>query len=144
MNHACFDWAALLTDSVLHPLCRGEGINFRPPAWVEHGRSGTIDVPAGLDVVWVEGTGVIRRELASVLDAAIYVQGDLDVQEKRLVARDGDSPEQQELVLRWMEEELPFMAREQPWAYATIVLNGTSDLVHDPDTELVAASPVRG
>jgi len=98
---------------------------------VEYGRAGTIDVPAGLDVVWVEGTGVTRSELEALIDASIYVQGDLDVQEHRLVARDGDSPEQQEHIARWLDEELPVMAREQPWAPATIVVAGASDLAHD-------------
>ncbi len=57
------------------------------------------------------------------------------------MARDGDSPEQREHIARWMAEELAFMTREEPWARASMVLDGASDLVHDPEAELVVASP---
>jgi hypothetical protein len=69
------------------------------------------------------------------------VQGDLDEQERRLVARDGDSADQRRHVAEWLAEELPLMLREQPWRRATIVVAGTTDLDHDPDAEIVVASP---
>jgi hypothetical protein len=116
-------------------------VEFRPPAWVEHGRPGAIRVPAGVDVVWVEGTGIIREEFAGWIDASIWVQGDLDEQERRLVARDGDAPEQQEHIAAWLAEELPLLRREQPWLRATVVVAGTTGLDHDPDTEIVVGAP---
>jgi hypothetical protein len=64
--------------------------------------------------VWVEGTGVLRQELAGWLDASIWVQGDLDEQERRLVSRDGDSAAQQQHVADWLAGELPFLQRERP------------------------------
>lgn len=141
-NHAFFDWGQVLAENVLRPLHRGEVVHFRPPAWVEHERLGTIDVPAGLEVVWVEGTGIIREELDALIDASIYVQADLDVQEQRLVERDGDTQQQQEHTARWLDEELPFMAREQPWAKATIIVAGASELAHDRGAEIVVAATV--
>lgn len=143
-NHACFAWDEVMIDNILRPLHRGDVVRYRPQAWVEHGRPGQIEVPAGMDVVWVEGTGVLRRALAAWIDASIYVQADLDIQEQRLVARDGDSPEQQEHVASWLAEELPFLAREQPWARATVIVAGASELAHDPATEFVVASPTTG
>lgn len=139
-HHAYFDWADLLVENVLRPLRRGEAVEFRPPAWVERGRPGAIRVPDGMDVVWVEGTGTIREELAPWLDASIWVQGDLDEQERRLVARDGDSAAQREHVAAWLAEELPFLLRERPWHHATIVVAGTTALHHDPETETVISS----
>ncbi|MFD9702841.1 uridine kinase [Lentzea sp. NPDC059081] len=136
-NHACFDWGGLLAEHVLAPLHRGEAVAFRPPAWVAHGRSGAIHVPAGRRVVWVEGTGVVRDELSPWVDASVWVQGDLDEQERRLVARDGDSEEQRRHVAAWLAEELPFLLRERPWARATVVVDGTSQVAHDPATEVV-------
>ena len=130
-----------MVEHVLRPLHRGDAVDFRPPAWVEHGRPGAIRVPSGADVVWVEGTGIIREELAAWIDASIWVQGDLDEQERRLVARDGDSAEQRRQVAEWLAEELPLMLREQPWRKATLVVAGTTELDHDPDTELVVARP---
>jgi hypothetical protein len=138
-NHACFDWGDLMVANVLRPLHLGEAVEFRPPAWIEHDRPGAIRVPAGADVVWVEGTGIIREDLAPWIDASIWLQGDLDEQERRLVARDGNSAAQQRHIAAWLAEELPFMLREQPWRKATIVVAGTTELRHDPDTEIVIA-----
>lgn len=139
-HHAYFDWAGLMTENILRPLHRGEAVDFRPPAWIERDRPGVIGVPAGLDVVWVEGTGIIRRELARWTDASIWLQGDLDEQERRLEARDGNAPAQQRHVADWLAEELPLLRREQPWAEATLVAAGTTGLAHDPETEIVVAS----
>jgi hypothetical protein len=142
-NHAYFDWGAVLRENILQPLHRGEAVDFRPEAWITHGRPGSIIVPAGADFIWVEGTGSIRDELAPWLDASVWIQGDLDEQERLLVARDGDSPEQREHVANWLLEELPFMLREQPWARATIIVAGPPQIDHDPDTELVVAPRYR-
>jgi hypothetical protein len=140
-NHAYFDWGAVLAENILQPLHRGEAVNFRPAAWIAHDRSGAITVPAGAEIVWVEGTGIIRKELAPWLDASMWLQGDLDEQESLLVARDGDSPEQLEHVANWLLEELPFLVREKPWARATMIVAGPAQLAHDPATELVVAPP---
>lgn len=140
-NHAYFDWGAVLAENILRPLHRGSAVDFRPDAWIAHDRPGSITVPAGAGVVWVEGTGILRAELAPWLDASVWLQGDLDEQERRLVERDGDSAEQVAHVNNWLLEELPFLLREQPWARATMVVHGTSRIDHDPDTELVVAPP---
>ncbi|MEV0901646.1 hypothetical protein [Actinoplanes sp. NPDC049802] len=136
-NHACFDWGGLLTEHVLRPLHRGAAVDFRPAAWAGHGRPGSITVPAGASVVWLEGTGVIRAELAPWLDASVWVQGDLDEQERLLTARDGDSPRQRQHVVSWLREELPFLLREQPWARATLIVAGPP-----AENGLIVAEPV--
>jgi hypothetical protein len=141
-NHAYFDWGAVLAENILQPVHRGEAVDFRPAAWRDHDRPGSITVASGVDVVWVEGTGIIREELAPWLDAGIWLQGDLDEQERLLVARDGDSAEQREHVANWLREELPFLRREQPWARATMIVAGPAHIDHDPETELVIAAPV--
>ena len=130
-----------MVENILRPLYRGEAVAFRPPAWIEHDRPGVIRIPADVDIVWVEGTGVIRHEFAQWIDASIWMQGDLDEQERRLVARDGDSTAQQHHIAGWLAEELPLMLRERPWQKATIVVAGTPELDHDPDAEIVVASP---
>ncbi|GAA4978801.1 hypothetical protein HD597_011069 [Nonomuraea thailandensis] len=140
-NHACFDWGAVLVENILRPLHRGEAVNFRPDPWITHDRPGSITVPAGAGAVWVEGTGIIRAELAPWLDASVWMQGDLDQQERLLTDRDGDSPEQLQHVRNWLLEELPFLRRERPWARATMIVAGPPHLDHDPDTELVIAPP---
>jgi hypothetical protein len=141
-NQAYFDWGELMLEHVLRPLHRGEAVEFRPPAWAEHDRPGAIRVAAGTNVVWIEGTGIIREELAAWIDASIWIQGDLDEQERRLVARDGDSAAQRQHVAAWLAEELPFLRREQPWRRATFVVAGTTELPHDPHSEIVVAPAV--
>jgi ABC-type cobalamin/Fe3+-siderophores transport system ATPase subunit len=138
-HHAFFDWGDLLVENVLRPLRHGEAVEFRPPAWIERERPGAIRVPAGMDVVWIEGTGIIRAEFAPWLDASIWIQGDLDEQESRLTARDGNSEAQQRHISAWLAEELPLLLRERPWEKATVVVAGTTELHHDPDTEIVTA-----
>ncbi len=71
----------------------------------------------------------------------MWVQGDLDEQEHLVVARDGDSAEQQQHVASRLREELPFLWRERPWARATMIVQGPARIAHDPDTELVVAPP---
>ena len=142
-NQAYFDWGHLMANHILAPLHMGRAVDFAPPAWAEHDRAGTISVPAGLDMVWVEGTGIIRDELKEWIDASIYLQADLDAQRARLVARDGDDIAMREHITAWLAEELPFMAREQPWARATIIVAGASDLPHDLRTEIVTAPPTQ-
>ncbi|MDR7276526.1 hypothetical protein [Catenuloplanes atrovinosus] len=142
-HHACFDWGGLLVENVLRPLHRGEAVDYRPEAWIARGRPGSISVPAGAEVVWVEGTGVIREELAPWLDASVYLQGDLGAQERLLAARDGDSAGQREQVASWLREELPFMARERPWDRATAIVAGPPHLEHDADTELIVGGVAR-
>ena len=138
-HHAYFDWGALLAENVLRPLHRGEAVDYRPRAWIDRDRPGSITVAAGAGIVWVEGTGILREELAPWLDAGLWLQGDLDEQERLLTARDGDSPEQREHVRDWLAEELPFLRREQPWARATMIVAGPPHLEHDPEAELVVA-----
>jgi hypothetical protein len=75
-------------------------------------------------------------------DAPIWVQGDLDEQDRRLTARDGNSAAQQHHIAEWLKEELPLLLREQPWRKATTVVAGTTDLIHDPHTEIVTAASV--
>jgi uridine kinase len=142
-NHAYFDWGAVLAENILRPLHQGKAVDFRPAAWTAHDRPGSITIPAGLDIVWIEGTGIIRDDLAAWLDASVWMQGDLDEQERRLVIRDGDSPEQLEHVANWLREELPFMLREQPWARATMIVAGPPQIDHDPDTQLIIAAPTK-
>lgn len=93
-HHSYFDWAGVLAERVPEPLRRGEAFDFRPPPWVERHRAGSIVVPAGMATGWVEGTGVVRGELAPLLDASVWVQVDRLQAERRLLERDGDSDEQ--------------------------------------------------
>lgn len=55
----------------------------------------------------------------------------------RRVARDG--AEKEAFWHEWEAAERPFLAAEQPWEGADVVVAGAPELPHDPATELVVA-----
>jgi len=136
-----FDWAGLLIGGVLEPVHRGEPVRFRPPAWHEHDRDGAIEVPRNSELVIIEGAGAARHELMPMIDAVIWVQSDMAEAERRGIERDGGDEAAIAFWHLWMAEELPFMAQQQPWARADIIIAGTPRIPHDPATEVVVAQP---
>lgn len=145
-HHSYFGWADLLAQEVLGPVPRGE-VRHRPPGWEAHGRPGAIEVPAGLEMVIVEGVGAGRRELAPLLDAVVWVQSDFAEAERRGLARDvvqgvnGSGDEARVFWHEWMAEELVFLAEQRPWERACVVVAGTAFLAHGPD-DVVLARPL--
>lgn len=130
-----FDWAQQMREGVLEPLRRGEAVSYRPPGWIAKGRPGAIEVLAGSPVVWLEGTGSSRVELADLLDAAVWIQADEKVMEQRLLERDG--PGHAELHEQWGREEGPFLAKDRPWERADVIVAGSTDLPFDAEREIV-------
>jgi hypothetical protein len=63
-------------------------VRYRPSGWDAHERSGVIEVPSCLDLVFVDGIGAGRRELAHLLDSVVWVQSDVVDDERRGIARD--------------------------------------------------------
>src|ERR1700722_568391 len=140
-KQAMCDWAGLLTSGILEPVHRGEPVSYRPPAWQEHNRDGAIEVPPATDLVIIEGAGAARRELMALIDTVIWVQSDLAEAERRGIARDGGDEAATAFWHLWMAEELPFMARQQSWTRAGLIIAGTPAVPHDPATEVVIAQP---
>ena len=151
--HSRFGWDDLLMDGILVPVHRGEAVSYRPPRWAEHGREGSIDVPAGCPLLVIEGDGAGRREVAHLIDALIWVQSDEREAERRRLARDRNPsaidvanfpldglPVDHE---GWMAEEIPFNAAQRTWERADIVVCGTPQIPCDPGTEVVVAPPPR-
>ena len=130
-HHSFFGWADLLADGVLEPVRRGQGVSYRPPAWDERGRDGSIEVPADLDLVLVEGTGAGRTELTPLVDAVVWVRSDAARAERRALERDvaqgvnGDAEQARRFWDEWMEQEAPFVAEQRPWERACAIVDGT-------------------
>lgn len=126
-----FAWGHLLADHVLRPLRQGRGVSFRPPSWEQRGRDGQVAVPAGLELVLVEGTGASQREHADLIDATVWVQADFAQAERRGIERDiaeganGGPEEAAAFWQAWMTKELAFLEHQRPWERACIVVNGT-------------------
>ena len=126
-HHDFFDWADLLLDGVLVPWRAGRDVAYRPPAWDARGRGGAITVPAAAPLLVVEGVGAGRRPFAPHLDALIWVQTDRALATRRGLERDGGDVAFWD---EWEARERPFLAADQPWARADLVVSG-QDVRHD-------------
>lgn len=138
-RQAVLDWDQLLIGGVLEPARRGRLVAYRPPKWDEHGRVGAVRVPAGTGVLIVEGVGATRRTLAPMLDATIWVQADETALERRNESRIAAGETTAGDHRAWMAEEDPFLLTDRGWARATIIVAGTPELPHDPETEVIVA-----
>ncbi len=148
-EHSRFGWADLLVDGILVPVRQGRAVSFRPPRWSEHGREGSIDVPAGCTLLVIEGGGAGRREVGNLIDALIWVQSDEREAARRARARavhanaidsanmpaDGSPADE----AGWMAEEIPFNTAQRTWERADLVVSGTPEISCDPATEIVVA-----
>lgn len=125
-NHDAVAWDELAITHVLEPWRRGEDVDFRPPAWVTHGRDGAVSVPEGVRVLVLEGVGAGRASLASRADAVVWVQSDRLEARERGLRRDvelGRTPEEaEEFWDGWMGAEEPFLASDRPWERASLVV----------------------
>jgi hypothetical protein len=142
-RHSRFGWSDLLIDGILAPFRREEAVNFRPPRWAEHGRQGSIHIPAACAVLIVEGVGVARADTAPLVDAIVWVQADQQETERRSLARVGQPGGSRSVDAHrdWMEEEEPFLAQQRPWERADLLVAGTPPIPFDPSAEVVVAPP---
>jgi hypothetical protein len=145
--HSRFGWDDLMIDGVLGPLRAGRGVQYQPPAWRAHGRDGRIDVPANVQTVIIEGVGVSRRTLAPLVDVAVWVQSDFGEARRRGLRRDMVTLGRDEGVAlqawdEWEAEEVPFLLEDRPWERAHFIVATASSLPHNPQTEVMVASPV--
>jgi hypothetical protein len=143
-----FGWGQLLV-RMLEQLHRGEPVRFQPSAWAEHGRRGAIEAPVDLDLVIVEGTGASQREIAPLVDAAIWVQADFAEAVRRGIERDvaegvnGDREQAIAFWRNWMAAELRFLDEQRPWERADVIVAGTPTIPLGADEWAVASPPLR-
>jgi hypothetical protein len=147
--HSRFGWADLLIDGILVPVHHGQPVSYRPPRWDEHGREGSIEVPAGCPLLIIEGDGAGRQEVAGLIDTLIWVQADERETRLRSAARAADLPAA-DLANRpadgapfdedgWMAEEIIFNTAQRTWERAGIIVCGTPQIPYDPGTQIVIA-----
>jgi hypothetical protein len=151
-EHSRFGWAGLLIEGILVPSREGRAVSYRPPRWAEHGREGSIEVPADCPLLIIEGDGAGRQEVADLIDALIWVQSDQREAGRRSLARAG-TPDPTDLANMaadgapfdesgWMAEEIPFNAAQRTWDRAGVIACGTPQIPCDPVTEIIIAPPL--
>ncbi|GAB3929116.1 hypothetical protein GCM10011575_26060 [Microlunatus endophyticus] len=143
--YSMFDWSQLLEDKIIDPARQGEPVRYQPPGWEPNGRSGALELPAGLDTVIIEGVGAGRRELSAVLDVLVWVQSDFPTAHVRGLERDiasgvnGGPVECQEFWDHWMRSEIPFLDNDRPWERADFIVAGTGGPVGPDAGDLTVA-----
>lgn len=143
-----FGWAELLRENVLGPASQGLPVSFTPPAWTRHGRTGTIEVPAGTTVLIIEGAGAADAIGADLIDAVIWMQADRTESTRRGIERDlasgvnGDREQTQAFWSTWYDAERAHLAKDRPWQRARLIVAGTPPADLQPGLALVADGPL--
>jgi uridine kinase len=123
------DWWPLLIDQIFEPLRSGaRTLNYpRSQRWPGHEPEPVVNQPV-TDVLILEGVGSLRREIRRFLSIAIFVVAPRDVCIERGIVRDASMGTREEVLETWnryFDDELEYMARDEPQKYADIVLDGT-------------------
>ena len=128
-NEPLYDWDQLYVDTLTR-LHEAGCLDLVPDKWREHGREGSIRIPAGSPLVVVEGTGAGLRAVSNLIDAHVWVQTGDDVAERRGIERDiaegvnGDAEESVRFWHWWMAGERLFFAKDRPWQRADVIVSG--------------------
>ena len=128
-NEPLYDWDQLYVDTLTR-LHEAGCLDLVPDKWREHGREGSIRVPAGSPLVVVEGTGAGLHAVSNLIDAHVWVQTGDDVAERRGIKRDiaegvnGDDEESVRFWHWWMAGERLFFAKDRPWQRADVIVSG--------------------
>ena len=136
-NEPLYDWDQLYVDT-LTQLRRAGSLDLVPDKWREHGREGSIRIPAGSPLVLVEGTGAGLAAVRSLIDAHVWVQTGDDVAERRGIKRDiaegvnGDAEESVRFWHWWMAGERLFFAKDCPWRRADVIVSGDAPAGVEP------------
>ncbi|HEY7174781.1 MAG TPA: hypothetical protein VH442_07685 [Micromonosporaceae bacterium] len=127
-------WPELRSD-VLDPIASGEPGSYRPYDWTTN-RVGEVSVEVRVpDVLVLEGVTSAREAVRAELSFAVFVTGDATRRFARSLARDG---EEVAAALRdWQAAENMYFNAERPADRADLVVDGTTDLRHDPEREYV-------
>ncbi len=122
------DWWPLVIEQVLEPIRTGaRTLSYqRSQWWPGHRPEPVVDQPV-TDVVVLEGVGSLRREFRPYLSVALFVDAPREVCIARGTARDAALGSKEEIVARWnqwFDDEVGYMARDDPQSFADVVVDG--------------------
>jgi uridine kinase len=140
-HHGVFSWDELLINEVMPVLRSRRPLHYRPPAWIARHREGAIAIDGDRDLVIIEGVGASRGSVRSQLDVIIWVETPQSVRESRDAVRIAAGEVSAASYVGWMAEENAYMAAEQPWRHADLIVDGSGMLDHDHETEVIFRVP---
>ena len=139
--HGVFSWDELLINDVMPVLQSRRPLHYRPPAWIARGREGAIAIDGERDFVIIEGVGASQASVRSQLEVIIWVETPQSVRESRDAVRIAAGEISAASYAGWMAEENAYLAADQPWRHADLIVDGSGTLDHDHETEVIFRVP---
>jgi uridine kinase len=125
------NWWPLLIERVFDPIRNGVAtLNYpRSKWWETHNPDPVVNQPV-TKIMMLEGVGALRKEFRPYISFGIFVDTPLEVCLQRGFERDRgqDDKSDDEIKLmweQWYEKEDVYIARDNPKAYADLILDGT-------------------
>lgn len=134
-----FEWRRL-RDQVLLLLSRGEEARYQRYDWVTDSMAEWHPVSAG-GVTIVEGNYSTRAELRDFYGFRIWVQAPHEQRLARGLARGHAGSIRDRWLDEWMPEEDRYLAAEEPWRFADLVVDGTTREGLTPDEQYAELAP---
>ena len=132
--HSLFDWPEMLIEHGLRPLLSGHDLDYRPDAWIDRGREGSITAAASGFII-LEGVGAAQAAMREAVDVIAWVQSDVEEAERRGIARDlaerPDPVEAKRFWDEWQSAEVPFQEQQRTWEFANLIVCGTPNVLGD-------------
>jgi uridine kinase len=125
-------WWPLVIERIFEPLKVGaRSLSYpRSQCWPGHQPEPVIDQPVTAALI-LEGVGSLRREFRPHLSVALFVDAPREVCIERGIARDAAMGTEAAVLERWngwFDDELGYMARDEPEHFADMVIDGTVPL----------------
>lgn len=138
-HQGVFSWDELLRDGVLPVVRAGKPLDYRPPQWRIRGREGSITLPGGLAVLFVEGVGASQSSIRAEYELVIWVESEEPTRFARDRVRLAAGEMSEDDFASWMAEEYAYTTRERPWEQADLLIYGGESIAYDRETEVVVA-----
>ena len=129
------NWWPLVIECVFRPVMEGATkLNYpRSKWWPNHHPEPVVDQPV-TPIIILEGVTALRKEFRPYVSLGLYVETPRDICMQRGIARDltNDTGKTKEEITnmwqKWAADEDDYLKRDDPKAYADIVVDGTRPL----------------
>ena len=128
-------WDNEMLNGIIQPWLNGANAAYTPLGWTKKNRNGFIEVDSSKTLI-IEGSGACRKTLRKVAAYSVWIDTEPDISRERVIQRDlanggnGATLESVTEFTDWWDSVVdPFLAEEEAWKYANVIVSGTqSDL----------------